>query len=203
MKIDVRSNIKEVTRQMRKVVKEQVPKAVSIAIDQVAMAARRDMEEHILQEVDNPVAFTKKATFFSGSSKNRLPVTATVGIKDKQAEYLNYVEHGGTSAAKGTAKPVPTSKMKNKFGNIPRGKISRILKKRSKYFSGVPKGSDRPAGVYQRMGSKKNPKLRMLASWKKSTHHSPRMRLAEIVQRRVNRDMNKQLRKTFAKYVSN
>lgn len=192
MKVNVRSNIDEFNASLDKVAKKQMPYATSKAINEVAKKAKGAIEKEIKAKVDSPTAFTTKGAFISYSNKNQSPIQAIVGVKDKQAGYLKYVEEGGVSPAKGRAKPVPTSSSKNKYGNLARGITKKVGQ--GKVFSGTPRGG-RPGGIYQRMGTKKNPKLKMLASWHKSTQHDRRMRMGERVRLIVNRNMDKELRK--------
>ena len=198
MKINIRGNTDRVIRDMGRFAKQQAPYATSKAINAVAKKAVKEIDKQIKAKIDNPTAFTVKATFISYSNKNKKPITAIVGVKDKQAKYLEFVEEGGVSIAIGKAKPVPVWAFTNKAGNIPRGKIKRILSDKKRYFSGTPLGGNRPAGLYQRLGTtsnKSSPKLRMLASWHKKTRHRPRTRFGERVALRVHRDFEKELRK--------
>ncbi len=200
MKINIRSNIDEFKRGLDRVAKKQVPYATSKAVNEVAKKAQKEIQKQI-NTLENPVAFTKKSTFISYSNKNQRPITAIVGVKDKQAKYLHYVEDGGVSIAIGKAKPVPMSTFKNKAGNIPKGKLKRILSDNKRYFSGTPKGGGRPGGLYQRLGTttnKKSPKLRMLAKWERSTKHTQRTRIGDRVRIRVDREINKELMRQIA-----
>jgi hypothetical protein len=198
MKINVRSNTDKIIKEMGSKAKKQAPYATSKAINVVAKSCQKEIQKQINSQIDNPTAFTKKGTFVKYSNKNDKPIVAIVGINDIQARYLLYVEDGGVSIAIGKAKPVPVDSFKNKAGNIPRGKIKRILSDKKRYFSGTPNGGGRPSGLYQRPGTTSNarsPKLRMLASWQKQTRHTPRTRFGERVALRVHRDIEKELRR--------
>ena len=199
MKIDIRGNVKEITKGMSRIAKKQVPYAVSKTINEVAKLCQRELQKQIKIHIKNPTAFTKKSTFISYSNKNQSPIRAIVGIKDKQAEFLIYVEEGGISVATGKSKPVPVAAFKNKFGNIPYKKIGKLLGNKDKYFSGTPAGGNRPAGLYQRSNTKKGGnKLKLLASWQKSTKHVKHTRFAERVALIVARNFDKVLRKQMA-----
>ena len=96
---------------------------------------------------------------------------------------------------KGQAIPVPVPKnMKpNKFGNIPRGKIDRLLADKDKYFSGTPKGSKGGAGIWQRMpanskrakSKNKGGRVRMVIAWEPKAQYSPRFPFRQIVNKTV------------------
>ena len=198
MNINIRGNVDKTLRDMRNIAKSQVPYATSKAINEIAKMCEKEILKQINQNINNPTAFTKKAVFVSYSNKNQSPIRATVGIKDKQAEYLIFVEEGGISVATGKAKPVPTSSSKNRFGNLPKSKTKAIGN--GKVFSGKPSG--RPGGIYQRMGTKRKPKLKMIASWQHSTRHTPRTRFAVRVMLIVKRNVEKVLRKQMALAIS-
>ena len=194
MKINIRSNTDAIVKEMGRVAKKQVPYATSKAINAIAKLGEEEIKKQINSKIDNPVAYTKKSTFVKYSNKNDKPISAIVGIKDKQAEYMIYLEEGGVSKARRKNKPVPQKSFANKAGNIPRGKIARLRANKTKYFSGSPLGSGRPAGVYQRM---KGGKLRQLATWVKETRHEPRTRFGDrfrlIVDRKLDRELRKQV----------
>lgn len=191
--IDIRSNVDKIAKEMREA-KKQIPYATSLAINETLDKADKDVEREVKAKVQNPTSFTTKSTFKQYSNKNNKPIAGTVGVKDIQAGYLKYVEEGGTSPASGKAKPIPTTAYKNKYGNLPKSKTSQI-DSNPKMFSGTPNGGGRAGGIYLRAGTKKKPKLKMVATWRQSTQHSKRMRIGEVVRKRVDRDFVKILKK--------
>lgn len=197
MKIDIRSNIEQFKKDLKKDAKH-LPFATSKAINAVTEKAKKAIDQEINRAIDNPVAFTKKGSFISYSNKYKEPITAIVGIKDKQSEYLKFTEEGGISRATGKAKPVPFDAIKNKFGNIPKGKIKRMLSDKRRYFSGIPKGGNRPGGIYQRLGTTRSSggqRLKMIAMWESETRHNKTTRFGERVKVIVDRNMVKELQK--------
>ena len=196
MKINIRSNVDDVVRNIERKYRKQIPYATSKAINEVAKKARVEVDRQI-KSLDNPTPFTLKASFVKYSNKNQSPIKAIVGVKDIQEEYLKYAEEGGVSRPnKGKAKPVPTSGSKNKYGNLPKTTTKQIGK--GKVFSGTPKGGNRPPGIYKRMGQKGRKNLKMLASWHESTQHTQKMRVGDRVRIRVQREFEKELRKQVA-----
>ena len=205
MKLDIRGNVKEITKDMSRIAKKQVPYAVSKAINEVAKSAQKVIQQEIKAKLHEPTAFTKKGTFIAYSNKNKKPITAIVGIKDKQSKYLEPVEYGGVSKTlSGKSKPVPTTALKNKAGNIPRGKIGRMRANKKKYLFGKPQGfgGNRGVGVYERTGPKGRKGLRELASWHKSGRYVSLTRFEERVRLRVNRDIGKKLRYEMAAAIA-
>lgn len=199
MRISAKSNIKQFMKDLDRTAKKQMPYATSKAINAVAKAAEKEINKQI-GTLDNPTPLTKKSTFVKPSHKRQNPIEAIVGVKDIQAEYMQYPEYGGVSKPKkGGAKPVPSTAHKNKYGNLPRGKIKRLLAKKDKYFSGKPKGHTLPSGVYKRLGRKGRANIQMVAVWKEETKHTPQIRIGERVRLRVERDFSKILRREFRK----
>ena len=190
--INVRGNVDRFIKDIDRVAKKQMPYATSMAINTVARKAEIEIMKQ-LKTLDRPVSYTLNSSFVSPSNKNKKPISATVGIKDRQSKYLQYVEYGGTSIPNGRAKPVPTRSSANAHGNLPRGTTKKIGT--AKVFSGSPPG--RPSGVYQKMGTKKNPKLKMLAHWEPATQHNKRTRIEERVRIVVERNFDKELEKQF------
>lgn len=126
-------------RTMSKMNKEFMPKAMDKYIDKGA----------------NP--YTKKGFFTAMSRKDRLHVA--LGIKDKN-DYLDLVIFGGQ------VKPLqdnqfliqPVNQRLNKYGNIPRNTLRNKSQKDNLYFTGKPRGTNRPYGLYRRY-KKKKPEL--------------------------------------------
>ena len=120
---------------------------------------------------------------------------AIILVKDKQAEYLGIQEEGGTRYPKRNSIPVPFNTRLNKFGNMPRTSIRRMLS-RSDTFTGTIRGQ---AGVWQR---KKDGGLNLLVAFETKTHYRARFGFADRVKRVVNvmaqRRFNQALRKAMA-----
>lgn len=196
MIINVTSNVKQFTSQMNIFARQRLPKAVRRAVNETAKIAKKGMEQEVKAKVDRPVPFTtnRNATFISYARDSQLDKTAIIGYRDKQAEYLGYVEEGGVSRAPGKAKPVPTNAYKNAHGNLPKTKTAQIGN--GKVFSGKPNG--RPGGIYVRGGNKRKRTLKQIAHWETATRHTPRMRVGARVRILVERNINKLLAQKIA-----
>ena len=95
---------------------------------------------------------------------------------------------GGTRRARGRAIPVPVPKnmRANKFGNIVRGKILKLLADKKKYFSGVPKGISGDAGIWERMGKGGHGRIRMIIAWEPKADYRKRYPFKSLVEKAVN-----------------
>lgn len=161
--------------------KQQLPFAASQALNDTARDIKRAWEGEIERRIDRPTPFTKRSVFIQRSTKRNL--TAVVGIKDIQAEYLRWQVRGGVQSARRKAIPIPVQQRRNKYGNAPRRALQRALAKPNT-FSGKVKGT---AGVWQR---RKNRPPKLLYAYTRKAVYSPRLNLqrpALTVARRVYR----------------
>ena len=106
---------------------------------------------------------------------------------------------GGTLLPRSKALPVPMPQnMKpNRYGNIPRGKINKLLADTDWYCSGNPKGSKDGAGIWQRMpanSKRKKPggKVRMVIAWEPKAVYKPgRFPFKRIVEKTIKTNFRK------------
>lgn len=154
---------------------KQLPFATSQALNAVAFDARTAINASTRQFFDNPSRFTQTAFFVQRSTKRNLEaiVFAEAGRGKDRARYLKFGIQGGERVQKGferkfladvvgtrrvpaNAQLVPTSLVKlNAQGNVSLATIKRIqkglaTKGNGTFFTGTPKGGDRPPGIYRR-----------------------------------------------------
>ena len=200
MQVSVKSDIKKLTKALSTIQRKQIPFATSKALNATAFDARKSVQAALDVQLDKPTPYTKRGVQVEKSTKKNL--VAQVGFRSRkfgkgqgsitQAEYMQRQIAGGTRLPKGQAIPVPVPKnMKpNKFGNIPRGKIDRLLADKDKYFSGVPKGRSSGAGIWQRMPAnskrkKQGGKIRMVIAYEPKAQYQPRFRFKSVVEKSV------------------
>jgi hypothetical protein len=175
MSVDTRA----IERRLNSLAAKQVPFAAAQAINDVAGLIRDAEPRGLERDLDRPAPFTKRGLFISRASKRKL--TAVVGFKRIQSEYLSTQADGGKRRAKRRAVVVPVGIRLNKYGNMPRGSLKRHLGKPD-VFSGTVKGV---AGIWQRpkrgvrragsVGTKGSRKgLKLLAIYKDSVRYKPR-----------------------------
>lgn len=133
----------------------------------IARKAKDAMPGEMRNVLDRPNRFTENAVYSTVATKQQLQ--AVVGIKDRQAEYLQYQVEGGTRRPKNIALRLPTVVELNEYGNVPTGLIKQLIarakagrratKVQSRKFKvsqqvdlfyGDP-GDGRPAGIYKRV----------------------------------------------------
>ena len=203
MQIDIRSDVKQLTKSLNRIQRKQIPFATSKALNATAFDVRKTLQDALDIHLDAPTAYTKRGVQVEKSTKKNL--VAKVGFRSKsfgkgkgsvtQAEYMKRQISGGLRLPKGQAIPVPVPKnMKpNKFGNIPRGKIDRLLADKDRYFSGEPKGRKGASGIWQRMpanskrakSKNKGGRIRMVIAWEPKAQYSPRFPFRQVVAKTV------------------
>jgi|GEM_PF-6209651 len=79
--------------------RNQIPFATSLAINAMARAAKDALPETFERLLSRPKPFTTRSSIFTINS-TKATLQATVGIKDKQAEYLAAILAGGSRRLK-------------------------------------------------------------------------------------------------------
>ncbi len=146
--LDVRADIKDVTRYLDRIQRKQVPLATSQALNNTAFYVRGKEQQEAKKRLHKPTKFTLNGFQYKKASKTKL--WATVFVEPKRWEYLQYQIDGGTRkkrSDKGEA--VPVNIPLNDRGNITGRKGGKILKlmKRPDTFVGNVKGV---YGLWQR-----------------------------------------------------
>ena len=179
--VKIESNIKEVIKGLSTLESKQVPFAIMNTLNDLAFAAKKALEKETEDKVDKPTPFTKKAVRVTKANKRKLETF--VFINEAQAEYMQYLYNGGVEKPKNKALPKPTQNLKlNQYGNITRTKVKTLLNNKKKYFSGQPKGHPgASSGIWERYGSKKNQRIRVLITWAKEKEKKKVMDFGEIV----------------------
>jgi len=93
--INIKSNIDEVIKQISIAKKEQIPYAISLAVNETAQDIATEVTEQMPRFIDRPTPFTLKA-YLSASGKwkgkraNKRDLTAIIQAGEIQAEYLAF-----------------------------------------------------------------------------------------------------------------
>jgi len=177
-------------RSMSAIARRQVPFALSQALNDTAKDVTEAWGLEVEQKLDRPTPFTKKGTYVRRATKAR-PV-AEVGYKPIQAAYLRKQYEGGTRRPKRRAILVPEAQRLNKYGNMPKGAVAKVLarsdtfvasrkKRRTAHLKpGVYKRARRRAG---RSGGANAPQL--LIAFANSARYRKRLRLRHEAKRTV------------------
>ena len=204
MQISVKSDVKQLTKSLTRIQRKQIPFATSKALNNVAFDVRKSLQDGLDIHLDRPTPYTKRGVQVEKSTKKKL--VAEVGFRSKtfgkgqgsvtQASYMERQIKGGLRTPKGSAIPVPIVKnlKLNKYGSITKNKINNALGNVNKFFSGKPKGAKSKGtgeGIWERYGGKRNPKIKMIISWNKTTDYQARYPFKNIVTQSVRKNFRK------------
>lgn len=201
MKMNVRSNFKQIAREM-KLKKSKLKKVFKDEINTTAFQARKAELDEVDSVFENPTPATKKSVLVKKANTSGLTAEVFVSDKKNQEQYLELQVEGGTRKPKRKTLIAPVGVRKNKYGNITRNKISKLLQNKEKYFAGKPAGkkwSDSPYGVWQRMGKNGRGKLRLLINFSDSQKYSKRFRFYQVGNDSVMKNLEKNIEKGLQK----
>lgn len=190
--ISVRTNVKEVTKGLTKLQRQQIPFATSVALNKTGQLVLAGLQRTAQKTFDggatpSTLRALKPPKGLKGRRHNiifstKRDLRTTIFLPDWAANYLKYQIDGGIRPTDGSGTGVPTRNRRlNKYGNIP-GRRSGLVKGNKQFISTI-KGID---GVWERYGPKgrnvrlliafeKNPKYR-----KKFTYFETATKMAKI-----------------------
>ena len=180
--VNVRSNLKQLTKGLDDIAQKQIPFAMALTLTKTVQSAQRSEKIAMDRQLDRPTPFTKRGVAIRKATKTNWQ--AQVFIKDIQAEYLMWVVEGGTRKPKNKAHVLPVTIKRNKYGNIPRGKVQKLLQ-RADVFSGVVKGVQ---GIYQR--TRRGTQL--LLAFEPVVRHKPQYKFYEVAEKRIEQVIGRQ-----------
>ena len=202
MNINITSNVKSLQRGLSKIEKKQVPFAIASTLTSLAFQAMEEEKKQARRKLDRPTPFTIKGFRYKKATKKTLTALVYIDKGATARKYMQFAINGGVSKASSGALIHPASSTKlNKYGNMPRNYAKKVLAKKDKFFSGVPKGMEgqENAGIWQRYGGKKHPRIRMVAQWRKSRTYQAKFPFYEIAGKIVAGRANDTFNKAFAR----
>lgn len=147
------STLKDLSRQLKQLQK-QIPFATAQVMTSVVRDIAAAQKVALGRKLESPTPFTVNSVGSAGARKNNL--RAKVFVRDVAAEYLEPFEFGGEHKLNSQALLNPKNIKLNKYGNMPRNKLSQ-LKAKPNVFVGEVTGVD---AVWQRRKPKKAKKKR-------------------------------------------
>ena len=147
------ANLTDLSNQLR-TLRKQIPFATAQAMTAVVRKIEDAQKVAMQRNLDNPTPFTVKSVKSRGARKGDLK--AKVFVMNTAAAYLEPFETGGVHKLNGSALLNPKDIKLNKYGNLPRNKLS-SLKSKENTFIGDISGVN---GVWQRKKAKKGKKGR-------------------------------------------
>lgn len=199
MRIDVKDNIKEVTKWTTGVQKKQVPFATAMAINKTLGIGKgnrmkgldRAMQKQMIKKLDRPMARTTKAFYRIGARKTNL--SGTLGFTEWANKFMQYLVHGGVRSGESSKVGVPyipNAKL-NKFGNIA-GRKSGLIKKQTQFIGNI-KGID---GVWERQ---KDRSAKLMVAFKNSVTYQAMFPFYKIAESYAKANFDKNFAEAFTK----
>lgn len=180
----ISADFERAERMLTELGQKQLPFATAMALNETAEVVKKAEELSIAVSFDRPTPFTKKALYLRRATKGKL--TATVGAKKIQADYLRRQVTGGRRTPSGKAIVVPVKARKNKYGNLPKGSVKRSLRRPDVFVASRRRGSTGhlAPGVYQRPG-RSGGGLKLLASFEDSANYTAQWRFHGLAMSRA------------------
>lgn len=155
MRIDIRDNIKEVTKGLGSMQKKQIPFATMLALNDTAFALHKTYKKQTLQKFDSPTTFTQKGFRVEKAKKTNL--VAVVYVDKTREDYMKLQVDGGIRTPKNSAIVIANSNNSTSIarypsGNIKKGAYNKLKRNTDKYFFGKPKGDQGSEGIWERYG---------------------------------------------------
>lgn len=170
------STLKDLSRQLKQLQK-QIPFATAQAMTSVVRDIAAAQKVALGRKLESPTPFTVNAVGSSGARKNNL--RAKVYVRDIAAGYLEPFEFGGEHKLNSQALLNPKNIKLNKYGNMPRNKLSQ-MKAKPNVFVGEVNGVN---AVWQRRKPKKSKKKRAKRSAKGTRRPKPKQRSPKLLVR--------------------
>ncbi|MEQ5724262.1 hypothetical protein ABN356_02785 [Providencia rettgeri] len=147
------ANLTNLANQLR-TIRKQIPFATAQALTSTARKIENAQKVALQRKLENPTPFTVKSIKSRGARKSDL--RAKVFVMNIAATYLEPFDEGGIHKLNGSALLNPKGIKLNKYGNLPRNKLS-SLKSKDNIFIGDVGGAN---GVWQRKKARKGKKVR-------------------------------------------
>lgn len=200
--INVRTNVKELSKKLNAFAYKQLPFATATALTSIGRIVQKAEQQAIGSVFDRPTPFTVNSVGVKAARKDN--PTAEVFVKDIAASYLKPYEVGGANKLNSHALLKPVNTPLDQFGNIPRNRLASLKGKANVFVGKVKgKGGDPVEGVWQRIPARKGipSHLKLLIRFADAhpirQHLNYRQRADMLVRQNFNREMGAALAKAI------
>lgn len=202
--VDIRG-LDEVQRQLRNLAQEQMPYAISVALNNTAFSLLKTSKQQLTSVFDRPTPLIQGATRVTKATKKTL--AALIEIDPKRQGVLGVHEAGGPRGQKGFERKiglpedwraVPTKNMpRNEYGNPDPAINNRIItakggKARGIYFIMPGANSRQRPGIYQLIDKTKIAKLYHFV---RRVQYEPRLEWMETIRTEAERILPEEMSK--------
>lgn len=201
--INLKTNIDDVINQFNSMRKDQIPYAISLAVNETAQDIATELTDQMPKHLDRPTPFTLKTYLtasgrWKGKRANKRDLTAIIQAGEAQAEYLAFQVYGGTRKPKKQAILVPTLiAPKNQYGNVTRANLRKYADPSGNLFHAGKKEQKEP-GVYRR----KRKAVEMLAAYELETQYEPRFPIHKIADLKAKQVIERNLMRSIQKALA-
>lgn len=192
--ITLQTDFEAFARRLTSVGREQMPFAMAQAINGSTDIAKKDVARHFKQRLDQPRSFTLRGLRVRRASKAR-PV-ATLFVLPIQSRYLAPQEEGGQRRPRGRVLLDPVNTRVNRYGNIPRRQVARLLARRDT-FKATIKGV---TGIWRRMRGGRAVKL--LIAFDRVQRYRKRIEFRKTVVGSVRRSLRRSFGQTLRQAIA-
>lgn len=186
MQISVKADIDNAMRHLNRFERKQIPFAASQALNDTAFNARKAVQVQLPRKLDRPTPWTIRGVRVGKSTKRRL--TARVYFTPDRAAYMKYQIEGGTRTPAGGTIVMPKNINQNKYGNIPRGKVKKLLQRPDTFIGtikGIPgvwqRGHISKRGKFSARSKSRSSNVRLLVRFEDQATYRPRFPMRKIV----------------------
>ena len=157
LKVNLDNEIKRLKKDLSRVEKKGVPDAAILAINDTLTLVKAGQQLQMKRRLENPTNFTLNSLkIFEANKKTKSP-KGRIFIFRRQEEYIKYQIDGGVSRSVKGGFPVPVDRsLKNRYGNLRRGK-TRLFRTKKDFYAEI----NGTRGIWQRVG-KDDIKLRIV-----------------------------------------
>jgi hypothetical protein len=194
MRVSVKSNIKEFSKDLKRFKDIDVPKITYITLNETAKRTKQLEQTAMKKYLDRPKPQTLNALFIKYARKTKPVVTLT--FREWADEFMRFAVFGGVRKVNNTGIPIKANKRLNQFGNIP-GRRSGLVKGKNEFIATI-KGH---TGVWKRTGKGKNAKLKLLINFYSNPKYEKIFPFHRIAKKAVNIHLPLKFKKVADYYV--
>ena len=211
--INVKADIKGLTRTLNDLQKKQIPFATAKALTATAKNIAEAQRKALPSIFDRPTLFTQRSIGVKAARKSNL--TAIVFVKDIAAQYLKPFEFGGKhhlpDSKRGGTLMNPKAVQLNQYGNLPKGMLQRLAGRKDVFVGAVQtKAGQTVSGVWQRpaaaqargRGLNRTGSLRLLVRFGDALSVQPRMQWRKRAEAVKNATLKAEFEKALGEALS-
>lgn len=200
--ISVRSNVKQISKNLSALAYKQVNFAAASALTALAKEVQAAEKVNLKATFKRPKPFTVNSIGMRGANKATLE--ARVFVKPVAAKYLQPYETGGVHVLPGRALLNPKDIRLNQYGQLSRGTLQRLKERSDIYIGPIDTKHGKIDGVWQRTkATKGNPsRLRLLIRFGDALPVNERLNYGARAKALVDRRFNAVFGSAMAKAVA-